>query len=47
MNEKPPLARRDLESFPVQHEGQQFVLVRDHLGLVEEGKAVGLHLTGL
>ena len=44
MDETPPLARRDLEFFPVQHEGQQFVLIRDHLGLVEEGKAVGLPL---
>ncbi len=33
-----------MEFFPVQHEGQQFVLIRDHLGLVEEGKAVGLPL---
>ncbi|MCJ7686233.1 MAG: AmmeMemoRadiSam system protein B [Desulfobacteraceae bacterium] len=44
MDETPPLARRDLEFFPVQHEGQQFVLIRDHLGLVQEGKAVGLPL---
>jgi len=44
MNETPPLTRRDLEFFPVQHEGQQFVLIRDQLGLVEEGKAVGLPL---
>lgn len=35
-------ARRDLEFFPVQHQGQQLVLIRDHLGLVPEGKAVGL-----
>ena len=44
MDDTPPIARRDLEFFPVQHEGQQFVLIRDHLGLVEEGKAVGLPL---
>jgi len=44
MSDISPIARRDLEFFPVQHEGQQFVLIRDHLGLVEEGKAVGLHL---
>jgi len=44
MSETPPIARRDLEFFPVQHEGQQFVLIRDPLGLVEEGKAVGLPL---
>jgi AmmeMemoRadiSam system protein B len=39
-----PLTRDDLEFLPVQHEGQQFVLIRDSLGLVEEGKAVGLPL---
>ena len=42
--ETPPIARHDLEFFPVQHQGQQLVLIRDHLGLVEEGKAVGLPL---
>ncbi|MCF8142683.1 MAG: AmmeMemoRadiSam system protein B [Deltaproteobacteria bacterium] len=36
--------RRDLEFFPIQHQGQQFVLIRDSLGLVDEGKAVGLPL---
>ena len=40
----PPIARRDLEFFPVQHQGQQLVLIRDHLGLVPEGKAVGIPL---
>ena len=40
MNETTPRTRRDLEFFPVQHGGQQLVLIRDHLGLVEEGKAV-------
>ena len=44
MNEIAPVARKDLEFFPVQHDGQQFVLIRDHLGLVEEGKAVGIPL---
>jgi len=39
-----PRIRRDLEFFPIQHEGQQYVLIRDALGLVEEGKAVGLPL---
>jgi len=39
-----PRVRRDLEFFPVQHQGQQLVLIRDALGLVEEGKAVGLPL---
>ena len=40
----PPIARRDLEFFPVQHQGQQLVLIKDHLGLVPEGKAVGVPL---
>ena len=44
MNETVPLIRRDLEFFPVQHEGQQLILIRDHLGLVQEGKAVGVPL---
>jgi MEMO1 family protein len=39
----PPL-RRDLEFFPLQHEGKQYVLIKDHLGLVQEGKAVELPL---
>ena len=38
------MARHDLEFFPVQHQGQQFFLIRDHLGLVPEGKAVGVPL---
>lgn len=40
MNDKLPLLRRDLEFFPVQHAGQQLILVRDHLGLVQEGRAI-------
>lgn len=39
-----PTIRKDLEFFPVQHEGQQLILIRDHLGLVQEGKAVALPL---
>jgi hypothetical protein len=39
-----PRIRRDLEFIPVQHEGQQLILIRDHLGLVQEGKAVALPL---
>ena len=39
-----PIARRDLEFFPFQHQGQQLVLIKDHLGLVQEGKAVGVPL---
>ena len=40
MNESTPKMRNDLEFIPVQHEGRQLVLIRDHLGLVQEGKAV-------
>jgi AmmeMemoRadiSam system protein B len=36
--------RKDLELFPVEHGGKQLVLIRDHLGLVPEGKAVELPL---
>ena len=32
--------RKDLEFFPVSQGGQQFILIKDHLGLVQEGKAV-------
>ena len=39
-----PAIRRDLEFFPVAYEGKQVVLIRDHLGLVQEGKAVELAL---
>ena len=39
----PPL-RRDLEFYPVQHQDKQFILIRDHLGLVQEGKAVEIPL---
>ncbi len=39
----PPL-RRDLEFYPVQHQGKQFILIRDHLGLVQDGKAVEMPL---
>ena len=44
INETPPTIRKDLEFFPGQHGGQQLVLIRDHLGLVQEGKAVALPL---
>jgi hypothetical protein len=37
---KNPRLRRDLEFFPIRQGNSQFVLVRDPLGLVEEGKAV-------
>ena len=44
INETAPVIRKDLEFFPVQHDGQQLILIRDHLGLVQEGKAVGVPL---
>lgn len=40
MHDSAPKLRNDLEFIPVQHQGQQLVLIRDHLGLVQEGKAV-------
>ena len=39
-----PSLRRDLEFYPVQLQGKQFVLIRDHLGLIQEGKAVEIPL---
>ncbi len=39
-----PKARNDLEFFPVQQDGQEFILVRDHLGLSPEGTALGIPL---
>jgi hypothetical protein len=44
MNENLPSLRRDLEFYPVQLQGKQFVLIRDHLGLIQEGKAVEIPL---
>ncbi|MFC1532257.1 AmmeMemoRadiSam system protein B [Thermodesulfobacteriota bacterium] len=44
MNDHSPTIRRDLELFPINHGGQQVILIRDHLGLVQEGKAIGLPL---
>jgi AmmeMemoRadiSam system protein B len=44
MNDLLPALRKDLELFPVQHGGKQLVLIKDHLGLVPEGKAVELPL---
>ena len=44
MTERIPALRRDLEFFPVTHEGQRFILIKDHLGLVKEGMAVGFPL---
>ena len=44
MENSTPRLRTDLEFLPIQPGGQQFILVRDHLGLVQEGKAVALSL---
>jgi AmmeMemoRadiSam system protein B len=44
MGDVAPAIRRDLEFFPVAYEGKQVVLIRDHLGLVQEGKAIELAL---
>ena len=46
MHDLVPSLRRDLEFFPFQHQGKQLVLIRDHLGLVPEGKAVEAALYG-
>lgn len=43
-DENLPLLRCDLEFFPAQVQGKQYVLIRDHLGLVQEGKAVEIPL---
>jgi AmmeMemoRadiSam system protein B len=42
MNDTIPNIRKDLEFFPVQQGGQRFILIRDNLGLVQEGKAISL-----
>jgi AmmeMemoRadiSam system protein B len=42
--ESAPRARKDLEYIPVQHEGKHFVLIRDPLGLVQEGEAIEIPL---
>ena len=39
-----PKVRTDLEFIPVLHQGQQLILVRDHLGFVPEGHALGAPL---
>ncbi|MDY6857345.1 MAG: AmmeMemoRadiSam system protein B [Thermodesulfobacteriota bacterium] len=36
--------RKDLEFFPIDHNGQRFILINDKLGLVQEGKAISLPL---
>jgi MEMO1 family protein len=44
MKDSVPPLRKDIEFFPLQHGGKQYVLIKDHLGLVQEGKAVELPL---
>ena len=36
--------RSDMELIPIMHQGKRFVLIRDPLGLVEEGKAVSMSM---
>ncbi|MDZ7697053.1 MAG: AmmeMemoRadiSam system protein B [Deltaproteobacteria bacterium] len=43
-DETPLALRGDLQFFPIQHQGQQLILVKDDLGLVQEGQAVPLSL---
>ena len=40
MAEDTPRIRRDLEFFPVQQGGRKMVLIRDHIGIIPEGKVV-------
>ena len=40
MSQENPQIRTDLQFFPIQNKGEQVFLIKDHLGLVEEGKAV-------
>jgi len=44
MTEIQPAIRKDLELIPIQHGGKQLILIRDHLGLVQEGKAIEVPL---
>jgi len=44
MEDTLPKIRGDLEFIPVRHEGRQLILIRDHLGLVQEGRAVPVSL---
>ena len=47
MSHKNPQIRTDLQFFPIQSSGNQVLLIKDHLGLVEEGKAVPSQLYGI
>jgi AmmeMemoRadiSam system protein B len=42
--DKGPQVRKDLELIQIQHGNNRLILIRDHLGLVEEGKALSLAL---
>jgi hypothetical protein len=44
MDDMKPMVRRDLQYIPVQQGGQPLILVRDHLGLVPERRAVAVPL---
>lgn len=44
MQSNVPLLRKDLDFIPVEHEEQQFVAIRDHLGLARPGLALPLPL---
>ena len=44
MPESVPLLRKDLDFIPVEHEGSEFILVRDPLGLVRDGQALPMPL---
>lgn len=44
MNDILPSIRRDLEFIPFEYQGRPLILVRDHLGLVPEGKAIEFDL---
>jgi len=37
-----PRLRTDLELFPIRHGNEQLIVIRDHLGLVQDGKALPL-----
>ncbi|MBN2124956.1 MAG: AmmeMemoRadiSam system protein B, partial [Deltaproteobacteria bacterium] len=47
MSDKLPAMRQDLEFIPVEHGGQQWVLIRDPLGLVQEGRAIPIGVYSL
>lgn len=44
MNAEHPKARRDLEFFPGQIDNQTLIVIKDRLGLVQEGKAIAPEL---